>query len=147
VNQFSLQLLSGRFEGRRGDPAHAQQRVADDLFKDRVYRPWQVLEFGGMQTCADWDRKDKDGFPHPVPPSNAAADTCRDTAEYAPRYLRQPMGSDERKHEYDALKDGEVPTPPDPQFAGGTSRRGTLGRLTRNRKAARCSAWGWPRSC
>jgi hypothetical protein len=126
VNQFSLQLLSGA-SGRRGDPAHAQQRVADDLFKDRVYRPWQVLEFGGMQTCADWDRKDKDGFPKPVPPSNAAADTCRDTAEYAPRYLRQPMGSDERKHEYDALKDGEVPTPPDPQFAGWHVSKGDAG--------------------
>jgi hypothetical protein len=126
VNQFSQQLLTGA-SGRRGDPAHAQARIADDLFADRVYRPWQVLEFGGMQTCADWDRKDSDGFPHPVPATDGRADTCRDTHEYAARYLRQPMGSDERKKEYEALKDGEVPSPPDPQFAGWQVSKGDAG--------------------
>ena len=62
-----------------------------------------MLEFGGLSHCVDTDRTDDDGFPRPVSPHDPARDVCRDHLKagrdghggYAPRYLRQPPGSDE----------------------------------------------------
>jgi hypothetical protein len=83
-----------------------------------------VLEFGGLSHCVDTGRTDDDGFPTPVSPHDPARDVCRDHLKtgrdghggYAPRYLTQPPGSEKRKAEYDALREGEAPG--DRQFAG-----------------------------
>ncbi len=125
TNTLSLAFLSGANRGSLDDPEQAKRQVADHIFETLVYRPWVVLEFGGLRHCVDTDRLDKDGFPRPVGPHDPSRDVCRDHLQpdraghggYADRYLRQPAGSEERKAEYDALRKGEAP-PFDRQFAG-----------------------------
>ncbi len=125
TNTLSLAFLSGANRGSLDDPAQAKRQVADHLFQTLVYEPWVVLEFGGLSHCVDTDRLDADGFPRPVGPRDPARDVCRDHVRtgrdghggYAPRFLRQPAGSDERTAEYDALRTGEAPAH-DLQFAG-----------------------------
>jgi hypothetical protein len=125
TNTLSLAFLSGTNRGSLDDPELAKRQVADHLFETLVYRPWVVLEFGGLRHCVDTDRLDDDGFPRPVGPHDPARDVCRDHLRpdrsghggYAPRYLRQPAGSEERKAEYEALRKGEAPAD-DRQFAG-----------------------------
>jgi hypothetical protein len=124
TNTLSLAFLSGANRGSLDDPQQAKHQVADHLFETLVYQPWVVLEFGGLRHCVDTGRLDDDGFPRPVGPHDPARDVCRDHLRasrdgyggYAPRFLRQPPGSDERKAEYDALREGEAPL--DRQFAG-----------------------------
>ena len=125
TNTLSLAFLSGANRGSLDDPQQAKHQVADQLFETLVYRPWVVLEFGGLNHCVDTSRLDDDGFPTPVSPHDPTRDVCRDHLEpgrdgfggYAPRYLRQAPGSPERKAEYDALRTGETPLG-DRQFAG-----------------------------
>jgi hypothetical protein len=125
TNTLSLAFLSGANRGSLDDPERAKHQVADHLFETLVYKPWVVLEFGGLRHCVDTDRLDGDGFPRPVGPHDPARDVCRDHVVlgrdghggYAPRYLRHAPGSEERKAEYDALRTGEAPAF-DPQFAG-----------------------------
>jgi hypothetical protein len=124
TNTLSLAFLSGANRGSLDDPRQAKHQVADHLFETLIYRPWVVLEFGGLSHCVDTGRTDDDGFPRPVSPHDPARDVCRDHMRagrdghggYAPRYLKQPPGSEKRKAEYDALRQGE--TPSDRQFAG-----------------------------
>jgi hypothetical protein len=124
TNTLSLAFLSGANRGSLDDPQQAKRQVADHLFETLVYRPWVVLQFGGLSHCVDTDREDGDGFPRPVGPHDPARDVCRDHLRagrdgfggYASRYLRWAPGSEERKAEYDALRSGEAP--PDDQFAG-----------------------------
>jgi hypothetical protein len=125
TNTLSLAFLSGTNRGSLDDPQQAKHQAADHLFETLVYRPWVVLEFGGLSHCVDTTRVDDDGFPTPVGPHDPARDVCRDHVQtgpggyggYAPRYLRQAPGSEARKAEYDALRTGEAPSD-DPQFAG-----------------------------
>src|SRR5215204_1792784 len=124
TNTLSLAFLSGANSGSLDDPQQAKRQVADHLFETLVYQPWVVLQFGGLTHCVDTDRLDDDGFPRPVSPHDSARDVCRDHIEqrrdghggYAPQFLRQAPGSEERKAEYDALREGEAPI--DRQFAG-----------------------------
>jgi TrbL/VirB6 plasmid conjugal transfer protein len=124
TNTLSLAFLSGANRGSLDDPQQAKRQVSDHLFETLVYQPWVVLQFGGLSHCVDTDRLDEDGFPRPVSPHDSARDVCRDHMEqgrdgyggYAPRYLRQAPGSEERKAEYDALREGDAPV--DRQFAG-----------------------------
>lgn len=111
VNDLSTALVS------RGGSA---QDVSTALFTTFVYRPWTVLQFGGLEVCTG-TVKDGDGFPV----SDADGKTCHDAlrkdrdghGDYARRFLRYAPGSDERKAEYDALREGEKPTIAT-QFAG-----------------------------
>ena len=124
TNQLSLAFLSGTTQGSLDDPEGAKRRVADQLFDTLVYKPWVVLEFGGLSHCVDTGERDSDGFPKPVNPHDPARDVCRNHLHaggdgyggYAPRFLRHAPGSDARDAEYEALKKGELP--PGPQFAG-----------------------------
>src|SRR4051794_5459345 len=124
TNQLSLAMLSGTSSGSLDDPEGAKRQVSDHLFETLVVQPWAVLEFGGLSHCVDTDRLDDDGFPTPVSPHDPAGDVCRDHLKagkdghggYAPRFLAQRPGSEERKAEYDALPEGEAPD--DRQFAG-----------------------------
>src|SRR4051794_2162997 len=123
-NQLSLAMLSSTSHGALDDPDGAKRQVADHLFETLVVQPWAVLEFGGLSHCVDTDRLDDDGFPTPVTPHDPARDVCRDHLKagrdghggYAPRFLAQRPGSEERKAEYDALREGVAPD--DPQFRG-----------------------------
>jgi hypothetical protein len=124
TNTLSLAFLSGANRGSLDDPEQAKRQVADHLFETLVVQPWAVLEFGGLSHCVDTDQLDQDGFPRPVGPHDTARDVCRDHVKagrdgyggYAPRFLRQRPGSEERKAEYDALREGQAPA--DRQFAG-----------------------------
>ena len=78
TNTLSLAFLSGANRGSLDDPQQAKRQVADHLFETLVYRPWVVLEFGGLRHCVDTDRLDDDGFPRPVGPHDPARDVCRD---------------------------------------------------------------------
>jgi hypothetical protein len=125
TNTMSLAFLSGANRGSLDDPQQAKRQVADHLFASLVYRPWVVLQFGGLRHCVDTGRVDENGYPRPVGPHDPARDVCRDHLKpgsdghggYAPRFLRQPAGSDERDAEYEALRKGELPED-DRQFAG-----------------------------
>ena len=126
TNTLSLAFLSGANRGSLDDPEQAKRQVADHLFETLVYRPWVVLEFGGLRHCVDTDRLDDDGYPRPVGPHDPARDVCRDHVQpgsdgrggYASRFLRQPAGSDRREREFDVLRDGKLPFPVPPQFSG-----------------------------
>jgi hypothetical protein len=126
TNSLSLAFLSGANRGTIDRPQDAKRQVADQLFGTLVYEPWVVLEFGGLSHCVDTRRKNKDGFPTPVGPHDPRRTVCRDHLRpgrdghggYAPRFLRQPAGSDERDREYEALRDGELPFPATSQFDG-----------------------------
>jgi hypothetical protein len=125
TNTLSVAFLSSTTRGTLDDAQQAKRQVADHLFETLVVQPWAVLEFGGLEHCVDTDHLDQDGFPRPVSPHDPARDVCRDHLKagkdgfsgYAPRYLRQAPGSEERKAEYDALREGRAP-PLDPQFRG-----------------------------
>lgn len=126
TNQLSLAFLSGTTQGSLDDPQGAKRKVADQLFETLVYKPWVVLEFGGLSHCVDTNDRDDDGFPRPVGPNDPKRDVCRDHVRanddgyggYAPRFLRQAPGSDARNAEYEALKKGEIPPLAGSQFSG-----------------------------
>jgi hypothetical protein len=129
TNTLSLAFLSGANRGSLDNPGEAKRQVADHLFETLVYRPWVVLEFGGLSHCVDTHRLDSDGFPRPVGPHDPAADVCRDHVRrdangfgvYAPLYLRWPAGSKQRDQVYAALRDGkgpdQLPAVPEPAAA------------------------------
>ena len=73
TNDMSLAFLSGANRGSLDDPAQAKRDVADQLFDTLIYRPWVVLQFGGLRHCVDTDRRDDDGYPRPVAHTTAAA--------------------------------------------------------------------------
>jgi type II secretory pathway pseudopilin PulG len=124
---MSGSFLAATNQGDVTDPASAKRQVSDHLWTTLVYRPWVVLEFGGLKHCVDTDRHDDHGYPLPVAPNDPARDICRDHVRrdntghggYAARFLAQPVGSDARDKEYEVLRDGELPTPATPQFANG----------------------------
>jgi hypothetical protein len=126
TNTVSLAFLSGANRGTIDRPEDAKRQVADHLFGTLVYEPWVVLEFGGLSHCVDTTHKDDDGYPTPVGPHDPRRTVCRNHLQaghdghggYAPRFLRQPAGSDQRDREYEVLRDGELPFPMTRQFAG-----------------------------
>lgn len=140
TNTMSLAFLSGANRGTVDDPERAKTEVADHLFKTLIYDPWVVLNFGGLRHCVDTGDKDGDGYPAPVSPHDPKADVCRDHLRqgrdghggYAERFLRQAPGSDARKAEFDALREGETPDIRDTDLApaptpGAAEPQGDLG--------------------
>jgi TrbL/VirB6 plasmid conjugal transfer protein len=117
TNTLSLAFLSGANRGSLDNPQQAKRQVADHLFETLVFRPWVVLEFGGLSHCVDTHRLDSGGFPHPVGPHDPTANVCRDHVRrdangfggYAPLFLRWPAGSTQRGQIYAALRDGKGP--------------------------------------
>jgi hypothetical protein len=91
-----------------GDPA-------DRVFETFIYRPWAILQFGGLQVCTS-DQLDGDGFPiasitpgtrkvcHSVlkKDSDGHGDYARIMSSFAP-------DSPERNAYYDALREGKNP--------------------------------------
>ena len=73
----------------------------------------------------------------------SAATTCSAGRDghggYAPRFLRQPAGSDERDREYEVLRDGELPSRRRASSPAIRSTRPTRRRSTSSSRAARFS--------
>ena len=132
TNEASSALLVGANAGSLADPGDTRERIAGELWRANGLHPWTALEFGGLSHCVDQSRLNDSGYPASVPrmvngKPNPDATTCRDHLRqvngkggYAWRFLRLPYKSDARGLEFEALKNGEIPSSPlaGDQFAG-----------------------------
>jgi len=146
TNQMSEAFLSISDHGSPSGGGRARDDAANQLFDLLVFKPWVVLEFGGLEHCAVDGTGSSDSDPEsaPVRPlsSNAARDaalarrlangtevaadgkTCVNNAnKYGSHFLRFGLGAggqDERNAEYEALNDGDSSELPeaDPERRG-----------------------------
>jgi len=108
--QLSGSIVSGTTGGNGG------QDVSDRLFDTFIYKPWAVLQFGGLKRCVSAER-DADGFPKPVSNDDPHRVICRNVLKadaaghggYAPKFAALASGSSERKDLYENIKDGKAP--------------------------------------
>ena len=130
TNQMSVAFLSIADHGSPSGGAQAKEGAADQLFETLVFKPWVVLEFGGLEHCvlSGTGSEGEDPISAPVRPlsSNPARDAqlarrlasgtevtadgkvCVDNADkYARHFLRFGLETDERNAEYDALNHGD----------------------------------------
>lgn len=130
TNQMSEAFLSISDHGDPSGGNQAKDDAANQLFDLLVFKPWVVLEFGGLEHCALSGTGDEDSDPisAPVRPlsSNPARDAqlarrlaggtevtadgkvCVNNAnKYARHFLQFGLGTDERDAEYDALDHGD----------------------------------------
>jgi hypothetical protein len=98
VQTLSGSILSVTDTGKL-DPEQARhaasRRIADTL----IYRPWLVLNFGGLKHCVAPGGD-------PVLESDKGPKRCIDNARYAEPYLRFNGGSDQREGVYQAIRAG-----------------------------------------
>ncbi len=143
TNQMSQAFLSISGNGSASSGAQARDGDAQQLFDLLVFKPWAVLEFGGLEHCALAGSGSEETDPESVavrplssdPSRDAelahrlaagdevAADgkTCANNAnKYASHFLRFGLGTDERDAEYDALDHGDSSRLPEAD----TERRG-----------------------
>jgi hypothetical protein len=144
TNQMSGAFLSISSHGTPSSPRQAKEDTADELFSLLIFRPWTVLNFGGLEHCARSGTGSEDSDPVSVAvrplSSNPARDaalvrrlragteitadgkTCINNAnKYAPRFLRYSLNAaehDERGKEYEALNDGDASDLPDAERSG-----------------------------
>lgn len=114
TNSVSLSFLSLGEPTLTHKPEVAQRRISDSIFNQAIYKPWAILQFGGLKVCTSNTAKDSDGFPLPVSPNAAGSKTCRDTlltnnrsGGYTEKFLSLAPGSKRRVQLYEALRDGE----------------------------------------
>lgn len=133
-NAMSGAFLSLTSRGVAGDHAAAKRDASDQLFSLLVYQPWAVLQFGGLEHCVRVPVDKDDPVSVAVRPlsSERARDaalserlrrtgqvdadskTCMDAAhKYAPHFLRFGPDSDQRKAEYEAIRDADTSKLPD----------------------------------
>lgn len=134
ANQMSGAFLSISSRGDVSGAREARQDAAGALFDLLVFKPWVVLEFGGLEHCARAGTGSQDSDPQSVPVRPLASDPERDAAlarrlaagsevaaegkvcvnnanKYAPRFLSYSLGAeekDERDKEYEALDEGDA---------------------------------------
>lgn len=143
TNQMSEAFLAISDHGSPSGGGQAKDGAANQLFDLLIFKPWVVLEFGGLEHCAVNGTGSSDSDPEsaPVRPlsSNASRDaalarrlasgtevaadgkTCVNNAnKYASHFLRFGLGSDERNEEYEALNGGDSSELPeaDPERRG-----------------------------
>ncbi|MGH2975523.1 MAG: type IV secretion system protein [Solirubrobacterales bacterium] len=130
TNQMSEAFLAISDHGSPSGGGRARDDAANQLFNLLVFKPWVVLEYGGLEHCAVDGTGSSASDPESAPvrplsqnPSRDAAlarrlangtevaadgKTCVNNAnKYAAHFLRFAVGSDERGAEYDALNDGD----------------------------------------
>lgn len=126
TNRMSEAFLAISHRGSLAGAEQAKRSAADRLFSLLVYEPWTVLQFGGVEHCAEHGTGSADSDPVSVAVRPLAADPGRDAAlsrrlregtevlaesktcinnaaKYAPRFLRFAPGSEEREAEYEAI--------------------------------------------
>jgi hypothetical protein len=134
TNQMSRAFLSISSHGNPTSGAQAKEETANRLFDLLIYKPWVVLEFGGLEHCARLGTGDEDSDPESVAVRPLSSNPDRDATlahrlqagtevigdgkvcvnnanKYAPRFLRYSLGADEkdeRDREYEALNDGDA---------------------------------------
>jgi hypothetical protein len=143
TNRMSVAFLSVSSHGSASGGAQATEGDARQLFDLLVFKPWSVLEFGGLEHCALENSGSAGSDPESVAVRPLSSDPGRDAslarrlaageeitadgkvcvnnaAKYGSHFLRFAIGSDERNAEYDALNHGDSSKLPeaDPQRGG-----------------------------
>ena len=130
TNQMSVAFLSIADHGSPSGGTQAKEGAADQLFEALVFKPWVVLEFGGLEHCvlSGTGSESEDPVSAPVRPlsSNPSRDAqlarrlasgtevtadgkvCVNNAnKYARHFLSFGLETDERNAEYEALNHGD----------------------------------------
>jgi len=130
TNQMSVAFLSIADHGSPSGGTQAKEGAADQLFELLVFKPWVVLEFGGLEHCvlSGTGSESEDPISAPVRPlsSNPSRDAqlarrlasgtevtadgkvCVNNAnKYARHFLSFGLETDERNSEYEALDHGD----------------------------------------
>ncbi|MGN6664660.1 MAG: hypothetical protein ACTHK6_10720 [Solirubrobacterales bacterium] len=130
TNQMSVAFLSIADHGSPSGGTQAKEGAADQLFELLVFKPWVVLEFGGLEHCvlSGTGSESEDPVSAPVRPlsSNPSRDAqlarrlasgtevtadgkvCVNNAnKYARHFLQFGLETDERSAEYEALNHGD----------------------------------------
>jgi hypothetical protein len=144
TNQMSGAFLSISSKGNPSSARQAKEDTANQLFDLLVFKPWVVLNFGGLEHCVRAGTGDGDTDPESVAVRPLSSNPDRDAAlaerlrrgtevsadgkicinnanKYAPRFLRHTLGipgKEERDREYDAIDDGDDSELPDAEKAG-----------------------------
>lgn len=146
TDRMSQGFLAIATHGSPSGGARARDDGARQLFDLLVFKPWVVLEFGGLEHCAVPGTGSGDSDPDSVavrPLSRspgrdaelsrrlgaqgevaAEGKTCISNAnKYAHRFLRHGPGTDERDAEYEALDRGDAAELPGPPYRLGPADR------------------------
>lgn len=130
TNQMSVAFLSIADHGSPSGGTQAKEGAANQLFELLVFKPWTVLEFGGLEHCvlSGTGSEDEDPVSAPVRPlsQNPSRDAqlarrlasgtevtadgkvCVNNAnKYARHFLQFGLETDERNAEYEALNHGD----------------------------------------
>ena len=149
ANQMSEAFLSISDHGEPSGGGQAKDAAANQLFDLLVFKPWAVLEFGGLEHCALADSVEGDGDPESVavrPLSSSptreaelarrlakgtevSADgkVCANNAnKYGSHFLRFGPGTDERDAEYEALDAADTSKLPEADSARAGYRLGAV---------------------
>jgi hypothetical protein len=144
TDEMSGAFLSISSHGDATSARQAKEDTANELFNLLVFKPWVVLNFGGLEHCVVAGSGSKDSDPESVAVRPLSSNPSRDAAlahrlqagteitadgkvcvnnanKYAPRFLRYSLGvpdKDERDKEYDALNDGDASDLPDADRSG-----------------------------
>jgi hypothetical protein len=144
TDEMSGAFLSISSNGDATSARQAKEDTANELFNLLVFKPWVVLNFGGLEHCVAAGSGSKDSDPESVAVRPLSSNPSRDAAlarrlqtgseitadgkvcvnnanKYAPRFLRYSLGADEhdeRDKEYDALNDGDASDLPDADRSG-----------------------------
>lgn len=147
TNEMSEAFLSIADRGKPSGGEAAKRDVADELFGLLVFKPWVVLNFGGLEHCARAGTGSDDEDPESVAVRPLSSNPDRDAQlarrlaagtevsadgkvcvnnanKYAPHFLRFAVGSDDRDDEYDALDDGDASNLPEADPVGDGYRVG-----------------------
>jgi len=134
TNAMSGAFLSISSDGNASSATQARQDTANELFGLLVFKPWVVLEFGGLEHCARAGTGSEDSDPESVAVRPLSSNPARDAAlarrlqsgteitadgkvcvnnanKYAAHFLRYSNGAeehDERDAEYEALNHGDA---------------------------------------
>jgi hypothetical protein len=147
TNQMSEAFLSISDHGDPSGGTKAKDDAANQLFDLLVFKPWVVLNFGGLEHCALSGTGDESSDPESIAVRPLSGNPSRDaqlarrlqsgtevTADgkvcvnnankYASHFLRFGLGTDERDDEYDALDHGDSSDLPDADSEEGGYRLG-----------------------
>jgi hypothetical protein len=147
TNQMSESFLSISDRGSLSGARQAKDDAANQLFDLLVFKPWVVLDFGGLEHCALAGSGSSDSDPESAPVRPLSSNPSRDATlarrlasgtevsadgkvcvnnanKYASHFLRFGLDTDERSAEYDALNGGDSSKLPDADTAKAGYRLG-----------------------
>jgi hypothetical protein len=150
TNQMSAAFLSISNGGSATSGAQAKDDAANQLFDLLIFKPWVVLNFGGLEHCVVAGTGSGDDDPESAPVRPFSTNRSRDASlahrlaqgtevtadgkvcinnanKYASHFLRFSLGADgqdDRNAEYDALTDGDSSKLPDADTAKAGYRLG-----------------------